>query len=358
MPAFSTTSALPREELALAVVEGEGRVGALIGEQVLGPLAINYRTAHYVKATLAGSLGARQISASKYVHAPGSNFSRLTATLSDGTLTITPRGVEIQVPNEMVLDYDGSVKFDVLSFFCSRFGKEISGLTKEVLIAAAIFNTDSTVGFGSATNSGVAYTAALSSTCSFFADMIASARRMKAKGEAGPYVSVMSGPVFERIRQAATVQAYAAGTLKAGQEATKGTILEALREFGFTDLLVGDAYYNGTSDGASLASTALTQVWSNTYIWNGQAGMSTTGGDSGGAGVPLLSGVGANVYWESYMPGGVTSADKDSLNFPGGNYIETYPDLPTDSQIIRIKMSHNPTITNNRAGDLIATQYS
>lgn len=355
MPAFSTTSALPREELALAVVEGEGRVGNLIGEKVLGPLGINYRTAHYVKATLANSLGLRQISADKYLHAPGAVFPRLTGTFGDGTLTISPRGVEIQVPNEVVLDYSGTVKFDVLSFYCSRFGNEISGLTKEILIAAQIFSTGN---FGSATNSTVAYTLALLSTCSFIPDMIASARRLKAKGEAGPYVCVMSGPVFERIRQAATVQAYAAGTLKAGQEATKGTILEALREFGFSDLLIGDAYYNNTADTASLASTALTQVWSNTYIWNGQAGMSTTGGDSGGAGVPLLTGAGANVFWENYMPGGVTSTDKDSLNFPGGNYIETYPSLETDSQIIRIKMSHKPTITNARAGDLVATQYS
>jgi hypothetical protein len=279
-------------------------------------------------------------------------FSRLTATLSDGTLTVTPRGVELAIPNEMLLDYRN--KFNVESFFCARFGNEVSGLTKEVLIATEIFSTSN---FGSATNSAVAYTLALLSTNSFIGDVIASTRRLKAKGEQGPYVVVMSGPVFERVRQAATVQAYAAGTLKAGQEATKGTILEALREFGVGDLLVGDAYYNGTADGASLSSTALTAVWSNTYIWVGRAGMGAASGD-GNAGVPLLTGVGANVFWESYMPGGVTSADKDSLNFPGGNYIESYPSLESDSMIIRIKMSHKPTVTNTRAGDLIITSYS
>ncbi len=352
MPAYSTVSALPRQELALAVVEGEGQVGPLIGESILGPLGITYRNAHYIKATLADSLGLRPISADKYIHAPGTNFSRLTATLSDGTLTITPRGVELAVPNEMILDYR---EFDVLSFFCSRIGKETTGLTKEKLIADAVFNTTN---FGSATNSTVAYTLALLSTISFIGDVIAACRLLKTKGEQGPYVVALSGPVFERVRQAATVQAYAAGTLKAGQEATKGTILEALREFGVVDLLIGDSYYNGTADGASLSSTALTQIWSNTYIWVGKAGMSTTGGDSGGAGVPLLSGCGANVFWENYMPGGVTSVDKDSLSFPGGNYIETYPSLDTDSTIIRVKMSHKPQITNGRAGTLIATQYS
>jgi hypothetical protein len=353
MPAYSTNSALPVEQLALAVVEGEGNVAELIGEKLLGPLPINWRNAALVKATLADSLGLRQISADKYLHAPGAVFSRLTATLGSTTLTITPRGVELQVPNEMTLDY--RTRFDVLAFFCSRFGKEISGLTKEVLIAAQVFSTGN---FGSATNSTVAYTAANLSTISFIADMIASTRRLKAKGEAPPYTAAMSGPVYERVRQAATVQAYTVGTLNPGQQADKAMILASLKEYGITELLVGDAYYNGTADQASLASTALTQVWSNTYIFVGKPGMTQGGQSADGVSVPLLSGIGANVYWEGYMPGGVPSADKDALNFAGGNYIEVYPDLPTDSEIIRIKMSQKPTVTNARAGDLIATQYS
>lgn len=352
MPSYSTSSALPNEQLALAVVEGEGQVSELIGEKIMEPLPITWRNASMVKATLADSLGLRQISADKYLHAPGAVYSRLTATLSSTTLTVTPRGVELQVPNEMVLDYRN--RFDVLSFFASRFGKEISGLTKEVLIAAQVFSTGN---FGSATNSTVAYTAGNLTTISYIADTIAATRRLKAKGEAPGYVQVMSGPVYERIRQAATVQAYTVGTLKPGQEATKEMILSGVREYGITDLLIGDAYYNGTADQASLASTSLTQVWSNTYIFTGKPGK-VGGASPDGVSVPLLSGIGANVFWEGYSAGGVPSADRDALTFAGGNYVETYPDLPTDSEIIRIKMSQKPTVTNARAGDLIATQYS
>lgn len=352
MPASPTASALPNEQLALAVVEGEQQVGPLIAEKILGPLPITWFNATLVKATLADSLGLRQIAADKYLHAPGAVFSRLSATLGSTTLTVSPRGVELQVPNEMILSY--RTRFDTLAFFCARFGNEISGLTKEVLTAAQVFSTGN---FGSATNSGVAYTAALLSTNSYIADTIAATRRLKAKGEAGPYVQVMSGPVYERIRQAATVQAYTVGTLNPGMQATKEMILASVREYGIKELLIGDAYYNGTADQASLASTALTQVWSNTYIFTGTPGMTSTGSGEG-VSVPLLGGVGAMVSWESYSPGGVVSTDKDSLTFAGGNYVETYPDLPTDSEIIRIKMSHKPTITNARAGDLIATQYS
>lgn len=129
MPASSTSSALPREELALAVVEGESAVDNLIGKQLLGDLPIDWRNAHIVKATLADTLGLRDISAAKYVHAPGTKFERLTATFGDATVTVTPRGVEIVVPREMTLDYRN--RFDVLAFFSTRFGSQISALTKE-----------------------------------------------------------------------------------------------------------------------------------------------------------------------------------------------------------------------------------
>ena len=48
MPAFSTASALPVEQLALAGVEGEMNVGPLIGDKVLGPLPITWRNAAMV----------------------------------------------------------------------------------------------------------------------------------------------------------------------------------------------------------------------------------------------------------------------------------------------------------------------
>lgn len=357
MPAAPTASALPNEQLALAVVEGEQQTAELIGEKIFGPLPITWFNATLVKATLADSLGLRQIAADKYLHAPGAVFSRLSATLGSTTLTVSPRGVELQVPNEMILSY--RTRFDTLAFFCARFGNEISGLTKEVLIAAATFNTNSTTGFGSATASGTAYTAAnqANGTISFIADVIAATRRLKAKGEAGPYVVVSSGVIYERVRQSANVQAYTVGTLKPGQDSTKEMILSGLREYGVKDWLVGDAYYNGQSDQASLATTALTQVWANDTIFVGTPGMSTSSGGEG-VSVPLLSGIGALVTWENYSPGGVVSTDKDSLTMAGGNYVETYPDLPTDSEIIRIKMSHKPTVTNNRAGTLISTSWS
>lgn len=336
----------------MAIVEGEGAIEGIIGNLILPDFPINRRTAHLIKATLADSQALRIIAADKYLHAPGTKFERMVAKFGDDSFTLNLRGVEIVVPNEIELDYADYLSVE--SFFASRFGRETSGLTKEYQIAAALFSTGT---FGSATNSAVAYTAANLATISLIADMIASTRRLKAKGEAPPYTAVMSGPVFERVRQAATVQGFVTGTLRAGQEATKNMIEQALSEFGIKSILIGDAYYNSAADGAT---PVLTQIWSNTYIWVGKAGMASSGeGDSeGGLEVPTLSGVGANIYWEGYTPGGVPSVDKGTQEFEGGNYVESYPDISVDSMILRLKMSNQPYIGNARAGDLIATQYS
>jgi len=352
MPVFVPSAARIRQELAVAIVEGEGAVKKLIGKKILPDFPINRRTAHLIKATLADTLGLR-ILTDKYVRAPGTKFERAVAKFGDDTMTVTLRGLEIVIPNETQLDFAGFL--DVESFFCNRFG-QTSALTQENLIAAAIFNTTT---FGSATNSTTAYTVANLATMVPISDIIAAIRRVKAKGEQ-PNTVAMSGPVYERIRQATTLQGYIAGTLKAGQEADLNTILGGLREYGIEQVLVGDGYYNTAADGAT---PSLSQIWSNTYIWVGCAGETFSSGSKQdeidlGVGVPTLKGVGANIYWEGYTPGGKISTDESQLSFAGGNYVETYPDLTIDSMIARVKMSAQPYVGNSRGGDLIATQYS
>ncbi len=360
MPLFDVSTALPRQELALAIVEGEGAVGGLIGDQILPDFPINRRTAHLIKATLADTQGLRNIALPKYVRAPGTNFERIVAKIGDDTFTVTLRGVEIVIPNEVQKDYDGYA--DLEAFYAARFGNEFSGLTKEYLIAAQIFSTGN---FGSAVNSIVAYTEANIATISLIADLIAAARVLKGKGEPPPYVAVMSGIVFDRVRRATTVQGYVVGTLRAGQEATHNMIEQSVQEFGIKSILIGDSYYNSAADGAT---PVLTANWSNTYIWVGRPGMakgvSTAAQpepnvDAGeGLGVPMLGGVGINAYWENWASGGIPSDEGDVESFPGGNYVESYYERKIDSQVLRLKLSSTPYIGNTRCGALIATQYS
>ena len=330
----------------MAIVEGEGAVQGLIANKILPPFGINRRTAHIVKATLADTQALRVIDDNKFIHAPGTKFERITAKFGDDTMTVTLRGQEVVIPNETSLDYAGYL--NVEQFFMARFG-QTAALTNEKLTSAQIFNTTN---FGAATNSSVAYTAANLATISFIADVIAATRRVKAKGELADTV-VMSGPVFERIRQATLVQGYVAGTLRPGMDVTLNTIQQALAEYGIKQVLIGDSYYNNAADGAT---PSLSQIWSNTYIWVGASGK-TTASMTGGVGVPILGGVGANLYWEGYV-NGRPSTDENAASFAGGNYVETYPDFTIDSEIVRVKMSNAPYIGNSRGGDLIATQYS
>jgi hypothetical protein len=349
MPVFTVTAARPRQELALAVVEGEGMIPGLIYPKVLPDFPINRRTAHIIKATLQDTIGLRHIAGAKYLHAPGTKFERAVAKFADDTLSVALRGLEIVVPNETELDYDEYL--DVEAFFAQRFGREIAGLTKEFLAQAALFNTTT---FGAATNSSVAYTTANLATIDFVGDVIAATRRLKGKGEPPPYTAVMSGVVFERIRQATKTLNFLAGQMGAGTEVTLSSLKTALSEFGVDEILTGDTYYNTAADGAT---PALTQMWPNTYIWIGRAGQAAAG-DKEGVSVPQLGGAGVMLYWEGFSPGGVPSTDKDSTSFEGGNYVESYPDLTIDSMILRLKMSSYPYVGNSRAGDLINPQYS
>jgi hypothetical protein len=349
MPVFTTSSARPRQELASAIVEAEGSVQGLIGEKILPPFPINRRTAHVVKATLADTAGLRHIAGDKYLRAPGTKFERMVAKFGDDSLTVAIRGAEIVIPNEAELDLDGFL--DIEQFFVSKFGNETGPLTKEYLIAAAVFNTTN---FGSATNSGVAYTAANFATNSFVADVIASARRVRAKGEI-PDTVVMSGPVYERIRQATLVQGFANGTLRAGMDVNLNTITAMLAEHGIKQVLVGDSYYNNAADGAT---ASLSAIWSNTYIWVGKGGMPNAAAMTDGVGVPTLGGAGALLFWEGYGSGGKPSTDIEAKSFAGGNYVETYYQEDIDSEIVRIKMAVQPYTSGTRSGDLIATQYS
>lgn len=359
MPVFVPQAARIREELAVAIVEGEGSVQGLIGKKILPDFPVTRRTAHLIKASLADTLGLR-ILTDKYIRSPGTKFERAVAKFGDDTMTVTLRGLEIVVPNETELDLAGFL--GVESFFCARFG-QTSALTQEYLIQAAIFNTGT---FGSATNSGVAYTAANrdaagASGMNPVQDIIASIRRIRAKGEQANTVA-MSGPVWDRVRTCQNTLQFVRGTFNAIAEVTIEAFASALSSWGIKQVLVGEAYYNTAADGATPSLTAL---WANTYIWVGKAG-ATFGmpeAKSGempleGMGVPTLQGVGANIYWEGYTPGGKIATDENQFTFEGGNYVESYPNIEIDSMIVRVKMSAQPYIGNARAGDLIATQFS
>lgn len=296
---------------------------------------VSKRTAHILKASIAQTQLLR-ILTDKYITAAGTRVERIVATFGDDTFTVTIRKVEIPIPDEVELDF--ADYFSVEARF-TRQGGEMCELTTEFLTAAAIL---STTNFGAATNSTVAYTAGNIATISLIPDIIASIRRVRAKGEIADTV-IISGPVYERIRQATLVQNFVRGTLAAGSETNETTIQQALAGFGIKQVLIGDSYYNSAADGAT---PSLTQIWGNTYIWVGKSGATPLVQDDVQEDMGDIRGVGANIFWEDYTP-------------DDGYFVDTYREEQNGGQnIVRVKCSVAPYVGNGNAGDLIATQYS
>ncbi len=356
MPVFTPTVATgPREELSLAIVEGEGAINNLIGEKIMPSFPITKRTAHLPKLTLAASQGMRMIADNKFLRAPGTKYERMVASVSDATIGTNLRGAEIVIPNETSMEW--AEYLDLVAFFSARFGQEYSGLTKEYLVAASIFNVANTFA-GAATNSTVAYTVAnrdISGALGMnpIQDIIARIRYLKSIGEAPDFVA-MSGPVWERVRTAANTLAFVRGIFVGIAEVNATNFTNVLAEYGIKDIFIGDAYYNNAADGAT---PSLLQLWSNDYIAVGRRGMARVASGEAGVGVPTLAGIGVNAFWTGFKPGGDASVD-GSLNMAGGNYVETYPDMTINSLVVRVGMSALPFIANNRCLSLLATQYA
>ena len=334
MPVFTTPGVRPRAELAAAIVQGQNGVANMVGPKLLPGYGIDRRTAHIIKATIMDTLALRMMS-DTFLRAPGTKFERAVAKFADDTFQTVIRGMEIVVPNEMQLDYAGYL--DVERFFSARFG-QTAMRTAEYLISGAAFNTSN---FGSATNSTVAYTAANRATMDPIGDIIASARRVKAKGEA-PDTVVMSGITWERVRTCLNVLQYVSGNLGAIRTIGPDTFLQVLAEYGIKQVLIGDSYLNTAADGAT---PVLVPLWSTQYIGVFTAGTPMSDADTDGIGVPSMGGIGAWIWWKDYTP-------------DAGYLVESYESTEIDSVVVRVKQSGMPYIGNPNCGDLIATQYA
>ncbi|HWL53862.1 MAG TPA: hypothetical protein VNQ90_15590 [Chthoniobacteraceae bacterium] len=323
----SNISAAPREEISAAIVEGASLNTQLIWQDVLPPLGLNQRTAHLPKLTIAGAELMRIIDG---LRADGADYPRMTATIGDFTLNPAIRGQEIGIPLEAEMDY--AHLFSLETFYARQLGQHKLSLTLEYYTAQTIFSTGN---FGSATNSSVAYTTGNLDTISLVADILAALNRVRNAGEE-PDMVIIPALVLERCSQGKLVKEWVAGQLAAGSEVTATALESAINKQGYqVKVKVGRAMYNSAAKGKK----TLTRIWSNDYIWVGRAGYKNVAGD---AGIPILDGVGATAFWEPY-----------------GLFVgETYEDKPKDQQVVRGKVSGNPSVFNANAGTLIATQYA
>lgn len=357
MPVFTPTVATgPRQELALAIVEGEGAVQNLIGERLMPSFAINCRTAHLPKLTLQGSNALRVIDDPKFLRAPGTKYERMVAKVQDATINTNLSGLEIIIPNETAMEWDAYL--DLVAFFSARLGQEVSGLTKEKRIAATVFDVTQT-SLGSAIAASAAYTVANRDIqgplgMNPIQDIIGAARYLKSIGE-NPDTVAMSGPLWERVRTCQNTLQFVRGILGPIMEVNQANFLGALAEFGIKNVEIGDSYINTAADGAT---PSLSQIWSNTYIAVLRRGMASLGSEQDGVGVPTMAGYGVAAFWTGFKPGGAVTTDAGADQFAGGNYVETYPQMDINSLVVRVGLSQLPFVANNRCSVLISTSYA
>jgi len=323
---YSNTAALPREELVLILVQGEGLNSDLIWKEILPEYPVDRRNAHLINATIAT---AELLRVADKVAAPGANVERITLTFGDQSFKVVIRKEEVLIPDEIEKDYGDYFSTEA---FASRKGQERLDLLMEYLCAIAIFSTAT---FGAATNSLVAYTEANIATISFVADIYAAIEKVRDQGEQ-PNTVVIPAQVYQRIRRSSLVVAFVRGVLMAQQEVNTNTIQKAFEDEGIKKVVVGRARYNSAASGDT---PSLQKVWPNTYIFVGKTGDKF---NEEADGMNTVSGVGATVYWSEY----------------GMREVQTYRDEPKESNVVRVKTSAIPYIANANAGTLIATQFA
>lgn len=335
MPVYSNATALPRQELAQVIREGQGINKLNIHSKILPALGVTKRNVHLVKAKIANVQLARILD-DYFLTAPGANVERMTAHLDDDSFSILIRKREIQIPDEIEMDYSDYLSME--SLFSQQGGESVE-LTTEYLTAAAIQNATT---FGAGTNSIAAYTLANLATIDFYNDIVAATERGYNVGEVLDTI-VMSRQVFNRIRQATLLKNYVVSQLGKGYEVNESNLQLAFADIGIKKILVGASIYNAAADGvAQSQSIPMTRIWNNTYVWVGATGDQVSADVDG---IATIQGVGVNAFWESYTPA-------------GGYGVDTYREEKTESNIVRAKTSKAPYIANPNCGTLITTQYS
>lgn len=316
---YQNSVAAPRDELAQYVMESVTADGMFIGAEILPPSPLQLPTGHYPKITIAsGDL----MRAAQTNRAPGANFVRSQAAISDGSLSLLQYAEEIQVPDEQEMLYEDY--FSIEQVYSTEGRNKILRLL-EILVAAATFQTGA--GLFDAVNSGVAYITANNATISFIADTISAIRRVKARGEL-PDTIIIPGLIWDVIRTGTLVQNFIAGANQPGAVVSPNTIQRAFEEYGIKRVYVADAYVNQSVAGDN---SIINPIWAKTYV----SVCKTAPGQL------QAGGIGRTFFWAKEGP---------FMN------VMTYRDEPKRSNIIRLLSTLQAAISNFRAGTLITTQ--
>ncbi len=196
----------------------------------------------------------------------------------------------------------------------------------EMETAAALFDP----AVFTATNSTVAYTIANLATMDVPTDINLLLERLTLKGEMPTHI-VMSLSVWNRIRQSQKMQTYMYGYLNVTQGGSQITPAMFGAVFG-VELVIAKKSVDTALKGKT---PVLTPIWGNTYI----------GCFHIASGEFMNGGVGRTIVWDADSPGGLFTS-------------ESYRNEARRGNMLRVRSNRVLKILNEKAGELIATQYA
>lgn len=316
---YTNATAVPREELTDVIMEGVADDEQFMGLRVLPEAPLSMISAHVPKIKIGeGDL----MRASKKRRTPGAHFDRWQSSIGDYSITLVQVGEEVLIPDEVQSTYEDY--FDLEAIYLGEASERLKRGV-EIDQATVLFDAGAFV----SANSAVAYTLANVATINFILDVLTAIRAAKARGER-PDTIVMSGIVYDLLRQTTKLQQWIAGSINPNSVVTPETITASLKTQGIKQVLVMDSYVNESDAGQA---DVINPIWNNTYVFVGSVK----------DGALRNGGVGRTFFWEKEGP---------LFN------VSSYRDESRKSNVIRAMKTAYPYITNARAGQLITTQYS
>jgi len=327
MAIYANAGAVFRADLSGVVVQTADWEKSLIGSRVAPVVNVDSKDGQYpvFDKSTAGLLKRR----SNIQRANTAGYARGSSSWSQDTYATQEYGYEIPIDYNTIKDMS---RFFSVEEITAMLAKRVPLLEQEIRVAAMTF---STANYGSATNSGTAYTIGNLATFDVGLDIDLAKERLRAKGESADGLSVvMSSPVFNRIRASTKLQNRLRGIGIASDtilNVDEQAVAEAL---GVKEVLIGRNYYDVALENISFSGAA---IWSNAYVWIGKLG---TGGTPENM---LAGGAQYSLNWSAYgSPLNVFTYDQPEIN----------------SEVVRASHHVSEKVVNANQGDLLDPQYS
>lgn len=323
--AFYQGGATLRADLRGVVEEAFLQGELFIGAKAMPPLPVPAKQGQYpVIQKNGGNLLRDEVKR----RAAAAEYPRIQRAVTTDTYDCIEYGIEAVIDDS---DNSNFSRFFSLESMEIRRAYQQVQLSHERRVKAALYNPATF----SLTTSATAYTTTNLGTYDIGLDIDSAKQQIQARGENIDNLTViMSLSNFLRARASTRLQNRIRGTIStdAYLVLNEKSMADALQ---VKQVLVGRATYDSSVQGA--ASSSLSSIWSDDYIWVGNVN------NPGGPEQYFSGGVGYTLFWEQ---------DSDIFQ------VESYREERKRSEIIRARQFTAEKIVLATAGQLLVTQYS